>query len=478
MSESNIFWKEFKNSVKKHPDKVAVEEAGGASITYAELDCLSDKVALFIQKNNKVFSKYVCISSMKRINTIIGMLGILKSNKAYVPIDKNMPEERRKFIYEQCENSVLEHETIEEIIVNGNIDSYDLQDDIVMDESAYVIYTSGSTGRPKGVEITYSNMVNTFLSINKKFNVSENDIMINLAPFDFDLSVYDIFNTLMIGAKLMIIEDSRNIPQILEVINKEKVTVWNSVPMVMEMVVTFLQFGRDKKYFDSLRVILLSGDKTYTSTAGKIKKYFPNSRIVSLGGATECAIWSNYFEYSDLIGNEEIIPYGYALDDQELVILNENQEKCEPDVEGEIYIGGKGVAKGYFRDEIKTKNAFLVLGEKGRFYKTGDLGVMTKAGYINFLGRIDRQKKIRGYRIELDEIENVINSCIETRCAVGVVNDAIVAKIAEYPELDLKELKNNISQYLSSYMIPSEFNIVKSIELTKNGKIDYKKIFS
>ncbi|MGH4117885.1 AMP-binding protein [Clostridium sp.] len=411
------------------------------------------------------------------------MLGILKSNKSYVPIDEKMPEERKKYIYEQCENSLLGYETIKEIIncidLNvGNLNVDNLKNEISMENSAYVIYTSGSTGKPKGVEITYDNMINTFISMNNKFNINSEDIIINLAPFDFDLSVYDIFNTLMLGAKLVIIEDSRNTPHILEIIMSKKVTVWNSVPMVMEMTVLFLQFKRDMESFCSLKTILLSGDKTYVSTAQKIQQYFPNANIISLGGATECAIWSNYFEYSKLATNEEIIPYGYALDNQELVVLNDKQEKCEVGEKGEIYIGGKGVAKGYFRDKRKTIQSFLDLREIGRCYKTGDLGIITEHGYINFLGRIDRQKKIRGYRIELDEIENVISSLIDTRCAVGTINNNIIAKVVEYPTLNIESLRSNMAKYLSEYMMPTEIIKVKNIDLTKNGKIDYKKIFS
>jgi len=197
-----------------------------------------------------------------------------------------------------------------------------------------------------------------------------------------------------------------------------------------------------------------------------------------MGGATECAIWSNYYIYNGYEeNNEEIIPYGYSLDKQKLIIVDENMAECEVDTPGEIAIAGCGVAKGYYKDPEKTKKSFVDTEKWGRVYKTGDKGVLTSAGYINFLGRLDRQKKIRGYRVELEEIENVLGEITGRRCAVGVVNDCIIAKVVYNEGIDIKYIEEHIKARLPHYMIPGKIDFVDYIPETKNGKVDYSTIF-
>lgn len=476
MEEKNYFWLQYKKNIISYANKVAIEDENGHSITYRRLDELSNRVASYIKRNEKMFSQYICISSRKTISTVIGVLGVLKAGRTYIPIATDMPEERKKYIYGQVDNSVIDYDDLNIIIQEQNSEESE-EKTISVNSSAYVIYTSGSTGKPKGVEITYDNMINTFVAVNKTFGINSEDVILNLAPFDFDLSVYDILNTLMIGAKLIITTNGKNVLKIANILSEKKITVWNSVPMVMEMVIELLSLKKDERIFESIKVILLSGDKTYVSLAEKIKHKFVNAKIISLGGATECSIWSNFYIYTQPDMKEKVLPYGYALSGQELVILDEEYQICEINKEGEIFIGGKGVAKGYFNDAIKTEQAFVTLSNGKRYYKTGDLGILTSEGYIVFKGRSDRQRKVRGYRVELEEIEHVINSFIDTRCAVGVVNDRIVAKVVDYPGINIAQIQNKIKEFLPNYMIPNDIFIIKKMELTQNGKIDYKKMF-
>lgn len=471
----NSLWSCYNQNVKVKSDKVILREAKAKKeFTFGELERESEKVADYIEANSEKFGKYVGVSSSKTINSVVTMLGVMKTGRAYIPIDDNMPEERRKYIMSQCDNSFCSYNDA----MSADVPHMERNiQEIGMDESAYVIYTSGSTGVPKGVEISYDNVVNTILSVNDKFGVSENDVLINLAPFDFDLSVYDILNTFMIGSKLVIIQDGRDIELIREQLINEKVTVWNSVPMVMEMLITYLQFRYPNEKIPSMKNIFLSGDKTYVKLAKKMNQVFPNSEVVSMGGATECAVWSNYYKFSELETEEEIIPYGYALDEQTLMVLDENLKKCAPETPGEIVIGGRGVAKGYYKDLEKTRNSFVETNDWGRIYKTGDKGVLTEYGYINFLGRFDRQRKVRGYRIELEEIENLLENITGLRCAVGIIDDIIVAKVVNDSKLVIKDIENKLKSRLPHYMCPSKIDFVESIPVTKNGKVDYKLIF-
>ena len=471
----NSLWSNYNENVKSKPDKVIFKEAtSGKEIKFKELEIESEKVADYIEANSVKFGKYVGVSSSKKINSVVTMIGVMKTGRAYIPIDDRMPQERKAYILSQCDNSYCSYDeamSVDVPHVERNIEA------IGMDESAYIIYTSGSTGTPKGVEISYSSVINTVLSVNDNFSVDSNDVLINLAPFDFDLSVYDIINALMIGSKLVITQDGRDIELIREMLINEKITVWNSVPMVMEMLITYLQFKYPNEEIPSMKNIFLSGDKTYVKLAHKMKKVFPNTEVVSMGGATECAIWSNYFKFSELVTAEEIIPYGYALDNQTLMVLDENLQKCEPGEEGEIIIGGQGVAKGYYKDLEKTNRSFVNTDEFGRVYKTGDKGVLTEHGYINFLGRFDRQRKVRGYRIELEEIENALEDITGLRCAVGIVNDSIVAKVVNESKIKIKDIESKLKTKLPHYMCPSKIDFVDSIPVTKNGKVDYKLIF-
>lgn len=475
-NKENLFWKKYQQNIIDHADKIAIEEVGGEKITYQDLDKKSDEIAIYINNQAHKFSNYVCVSSKKSIETISMMLGIMKSNRAFIPIDPDLPDNRKQFIIKQSGGDELiynQSNYMENVHFFEKNNILTIQDE----QSVYVIYTSGSTGKPKGVEITYKNIETTFLAVNKKFKVNQQDIILNLAPFNFDLSIYDIFNTLMIGATLIIMTDSKNVPEIAQIIKEKKITLWNSVPMLMEMFTQYIQFkDKDAKY-PSMRNIFLSGDKTYVELARKIRKLFPNSAIISMGGATECSIWSNYFDFDTLSTSEEIIPYGYSLEGQKLIVLDEKQNLCETNEYGEICIAGGGVAKGYFKDEQRTKLSFVDSPLYGKIYKTGDVGVVTEQGYINFLGRKDRQIKIRGYRVELDEIENVINRLISTRCAVGIINNSIAVKIMDQPGLNLEESKKQWEKELPSYMLPTTIEAIEDIPLTKNGKIDYKKLF-
>lgn len=479
MDEHNVFWDKFIQNVRTFPNKKVIIEATGYSITYEMLNDMSDVVANYIVANKATFGNYIATSSRKNIESIIIMIAIMKTGRAYIPIDDNMPSERKKFILKKCNNSFIDFNSIlndRHLIIST--DEFNLKNvRSSIQDSAYVIYTSGSTGEPKGVEISYQNMISTFIDINDKFGINQDDVILNLAPFDFDLSVYDIFNTIMIGATMVIIEDSRNIPAILECLDLYQITLWNSVPMVMEMLVNFINYKDNQKVFNSVEKILLSGDKTYIRLAQNIQTKFPNANIISLGGATECSIWSNYFEYKNLKTKEEIIPYGYALPKQQLLILDNNLNQCLVSKEGEIYIGGSGVAKGYFKNTEKTEQSFIMTKEFGRIYKTGDAGVLTKYGYINFLGRLDRQCKIRGYRIELDEIEKVITKHCNVLCAVGVSNESIVAKVSSDTKVNNHKMREIIGKYLPTYMIPTKIEYVDKIILTKNGKVDYKAMF-
>ncbi|MGD1808688.1 amino acid adenylation domain-containing protein [Dapis sp. BLCC M126] len=291
------------------------------------------------------------------------------------------------------------------------------------EDLAYVIYTSGSTGKPKGVAINHRGAVNTILDINQRFAVSASDRVLALSALNFDLSVYDIFGILAAGGTIVIPNHEllKDPAHWLDLIVTTKVTLWNSVPALMQMLVEYLS-TQPTTTLPSLRLALLSGDWLPLNLPEKIQSLstspFPSweglgvgshtsqVQVVSLGGATEASIWSIYYPIEKIDSDWKSIPYGKPLSNQQFYVFNQLMEATPVWVTGELYIGGEGLALGYWEDTEKTEASFITHPvTKERLYKTGDLGRYLPDGNIEFLGREDFQVKINGHRIELGEIE-------------------------------------------------------------------------
>lgn len=344
-----------------------------------------------------------------------------------------------------------------------------------MESSTYVIYTSGSTGKPKGVEIAYKSMVNTVLDINDRIGLNSSDTILGLSSLCFDLSVYDLFATFFTGAQLKLVKELRDTEDIKKLVDSSSDIVWNSVPAAMELFIDSL----DEDYKnDEMKAVLLSGDWINVNLPDKIKKHFPKAAIFSLGGATEASIWSIYYPIKKVDASWTSIPYGYPLTNQSIYILDSEQRICPPEVIGEIYIGGIGVAKGYINDEEKTSNSF-VKSKYGRLYRTGDFGKYSREGYVVFCGRRDSQVKIGGYRIELEEIEAQIKEVPNIKDCIAVVNykNQIVV-FYKGEELDIAEIKRAIRKKLPTYMYPHRYYRVDDFPLNTNEKIDRKMLKS
>jgi acyl-CoA synthetase (AMP-forming)/AMP-acid ligase II/aryl carrier-like protein len=339
----------FKKKAKEVPDNIAVsfEEE---SITYRELNEKSNKLANYLIKHDILRNEYVGAIASRKIETIINILGILKAGGAYIPMEPSYPEERIEYIVKNSNAKiVLDERSYKDL----NIDSESMElirESEYADDIAYVIYTSGSTGKPKGVVIKHSAAANTIEDINGKFNIGEGDKVIGLSSMCFDLSVYDIFGALSSGAELVLIEDQKDVKNIARVMKEKGITVWNSVPAIMDIFIenTFDDEEDEDDYWESgsdveidiestgnLKVVLLSGDWIPLTLPEKIKSRFLNAEVVGLGGATEASIWSNYFIVKDVEENWSSIPYGYPLENQKFYVLNYDKKLCPVGVMGE-----------------------------------------------------------------------------------------------------------------------------------------------
>lgn len=492
--KKTTFQEEFMLTAARFPNKVAVKDEYD-EITYSELDKKSNQMATFLNSKGIRKNSVVGILGVKKIGTIINIIGILKAGAAYVAVDPDFPKERVYYILRNSGSDFYLTPDAYEIydVQKYSIEKIDISYDL--DSLAYIIYTSGSTGTPKGVAVSQAAVMNTVLDINMRFKVGSNDRVIGLSSLCFDLSVYDVFGSLVSGATLIEIMDVRNIRKVAQILKEEDITVWNSVPAIMEMLIENLEPSEITDAFweidseedirleqgieKSLRLVLLSGDWIPLNLPFKIKQYFENIEVISLGGATEASIWSIYYPITAINPDWKSIPYGYPLTNQKFYVLNHEKQICPIGVPGELYIGGCGVAAGYQNDEEKTKENFIEHPDLGRLYKTGDFGKLCKEGYIEFLGRKDQQVKISGYRIELGEIESCLEKCKAVKNAVVVLHTVnnrkyLCAYIVSESSFNENELMVYARQSLPDYMVPQYYIKIDKIPLTVNGKVNKK----
>ncbi|MBY9080396.1 amino acid adenylation domain-containing protein [Paenibacillus sp. HN-1] len=435
----------FTRQAALRPEQLAVI-ASGRILTYGELDRLSDEIAALLRERNVLPDTLVAIVMEKGWEQVAAALGILKAGAAYLPLDPSYPKARL--------HEILEDGGVKVALTQSWIDGglawpegiERLQADRITpgehaktapgsasrpENLAYVIYTSGSTGKPKGVIIDHRGAVNTVLDINRRFGVGCGDRVLSLSSLNFDLSVYDVFGLLAAGAAIILpeAESLRDPARWLAWMEQEQVTLWNTVPAFMQMLLEHACGGAkdtarkpDQQLPQALRLVLLSGDWIPLDLPERIRGLFRNAQVAGLGGATEASIWSNCFVIEDIKSEWKSIPYGYPLANQRYYVLNELLEDCPVWVPGGLYIGGTGLARGYWRDEDKTRERFILHPRTGeRLYSTGDKGRYLPDGCLEFLGREDYQVKIRGHRIELGEIEAAMKQLPGVKEAVVLV---------------------------------------------------------
>ena len=268
----------------------------------------------------------------------------------------------------------------------------------------------------------------------------------------------------------------------LELASRHGVTIWNSVPMLVQMLVEYMEFA-GKAGDIPLRLVLMSGDWIPLDLPRRIRAVAPEAKLFSLGGATEASIWSILYPIGDVLPEWKSIPYGRPMRNQRFHVLNARLEACPDGVPGDLYIGGVGLAREYWRDAARTAESFIVHPETGeRLYRTGDVGRMLRDGNIEFLGRKDFQVKIRGHRIELGEIEAVLLSRPDVREAVVAVagENAAAKKLIAFivPEGAVEEraVLGTVRERLPDYMVPSALVTLEALPLSGNGKVDRKRL--
>lgn len=499
------------------PEATAVIDSEG-TWSRAELNLRADAVAAAVSAAARDIGEYrtgapVLVQMGKSRDQIAAVTGIVRAGLAYIPVDPSWPSRRVAAVAARSGAKLcIADDAVElaEGVARIDLGTENLRSGGVCREKpgdaggsapddaadriepgpgdlAYVIFTSGSTGEPKGVAIEHDQARTTIDDVNVRFGLADSDVVLGLSALSFDLSVWDIFGVLGAGGALLLPdgEKLRDPSHWLELCSRHRVSVWNSAPPLLEMLVEYAEIDPEpaKRALRHLRLVMLSGDWIPVTLARRLWELAPNARVYSLGGATEASIWSIHHPVAPGDEFQPSIPYGTALGGQWFRILDDDGDPAPIGVPGHLHIGGAGVARGYIGDPGRTAERFRVHPRTGeRLYDTGDMGEWLPNGEIRFLGRVDRQVKINGFRIELGEVDAALSRCASVRAAVSAAPEDVSGRkrlishvVPADPEnFDDGALRAELGRLLPTYMIPSRFMVHDRLPVTVNGKIDHK----
>lgn len=477
----------FEQQVEKSPEAIALVFER-ETLTYSELDKRANQLAQFLQSSNGNDQELIPIYMDRSIDLLVGIMGILKSGNAYVPIDRSLPQERIAFILKDTQATrMLTHAHLTESLpADSNLIQIAL-DELTYDHYSesrleiprspsdliYVIYTSGTSGQPKGVMIEHQSVIHLITAQTLEFCIQSSEKILQFSNYAFDASVEQIFLALLNGATLVLYQNEHlNAESFYEFVQQHAITHLHATP-------SFLSVLPDLAQQESLKRIIAGGEvcsKELTKIAG------PKIQFYNEYGPTETTVTSIEYNCSIGLRDEGLLPIGQPVGNTQVYILSEELKVQPIGIIGELYIAGSGLARGYLnRTELTAdkfiENPFLV-GEK--MYRTGDLARWSHDGNIVFLGRKDTQVKIRGYRIELEEIVCVLEQCDLVKQAVVLAkkdasgDQRLLAYIIPVGEFNEELIRQFLKKKLPPYFIPSFLIKVETFPLTLNGKLDEK----
>ena len=478
------------------PGAVALTD-GDTSLTYLQLDRRANGIAHRLIDRGVLPGSLVGLHTGNGIETVCGILGILKAGCAYLPLDPVYPADRVKFmlddagvaavVAQDCLRAALGELSVPTIAtdVNAQADVAPLLP-VSRNNLAYVIYTSGSSGRPKGVRISHGNVLRLFGRTRHWFEFGPADVWSLFHSYAFDFSVWEIFGALLHGGRLVNVPQSvrRSPLEFRELLIREGVTVLNQTPSAFCQLVS-ADLNCPPECF-ALRYIVFGGEALQFENLRPWFERYGDDRpaIINMYGITETTVHVTYRRVRAADLNEASSLIGEPIADLTLHVLDPEMNPVPAGVEGEIYVGGAGLAQGYLNRPELTAERFIpdpfsrVAG--ARLYRTGDLALRREDGELEYRGRIDQQVKISGYRIELGEIEAAILADPAIRNAVAMARDdlpvgrAIVAYLTAGQNSDgiIDRLRASLRSRLPEYMVPAYFVVVDHLPLNHNGKID------
>lgn len=487
----------FETQAAATPDNIAVI-FGDQKLTYRELNEKANQLAHYLRKQGVKPESLVALCIDRSLEMLIGMLGILKAGGAYVPIDPHYPRARVQhmiddsnvtIIVSQCSLCAAHLSHMQDLEKSRQLVYLDSQWATIAQESKhnpthcttpnnlmYVIYTSGSTGNPKGVLIEHHSMVNFLHSMQTQFQLTEKDVLLAITSISFDISGLEFYLPLITGASCVVAnrEATIDVQQLKKILHQQAISILQATPNMWQML---LDTGWQNE--NSIK-ILCGGEALSHKLTARLLQFCPH--FWNLYGPTEVTIWATIISINAISPRLSSAPIGKPIANTQIYILDQYQQLTAPGVQGEIYIGGEGLARGYLNQAAQTAIKFITNTRgKGRLYKTGDIGYWLPDGNIAYLNRIDNQIKIRGFRIEPTEIEARLQQYSGIKQATVVVKEItpcdkrLVAYIATQENsllMKTTELRFFLKQQLPDYMIPNDFVFLTQLPLTPNGKVD------
>ena len=481
----------FSQQVRKTPDAPALK-SGDTVWTYAELDSASNRLSQHLMRIGVKTNSVVGVLVERSIDVYLATYAILKCGAAYLPLDPEYPEARLNFMLEDtsadalfCTDQTqdLASRLFTGPIVNTNLDIDTYPDEIAKrpatDSPAYVIYTSGSTGTPKGVINEHQGIANRLLWMQRAFELGESDVVLHKTPFTFDVSVWELFWPLQVGAAVSVLpaDEHRDSRALIDHIIHSGVTTLHFVPSMLAL---FLEDSNATKC-QSLRRVICSGEALQKDTQDRFFSTI-NAELHNLYGPTEAAIDVTWWP-CDRQSKLPFVPIGYPIANTQVHVLDNSLQPTPPGIPGELCIGGVQVARGYLnRPELNAERFVDNPFAEGRIYRTGDLCRHLPDGTLEYLGRTDHQIKLRGFRIELGEIEVALSSHAKVRHCVVIDQKLItgathlVAYYVADEAIQAEDLREHLSSRLADYMVPTLYMELEAIPLSANGKVDRKNL--
>ncbi|AYK23285.1 TPA: amino acid adenylation domain-containing protein [Pseudomonas aeruginosa] len=480
----------FEEQVERTPTAPALA-FGEERLDYAELNRRANRLAHALIERGVGADRLVGVAMERSIEMVVALMAILKAGGAYVPVDPEYPEERQAYMLEDSGVQLLLSQSHLKLPLAQGVQRIDLDQadawlenhaennpgiELNGENLAYVIYTSGSTGKPKGAGNRHSALSNRLCWMQQAYGLGVGDTVLQKTPFSFDVSVWEFFWPLMSGARLVVAApgDHRDPAKLVELINREGVDTLHFVPSMLQ---AFLQ-DEDVASCTSLKRIVCSGEALPADAQQQVFAKLPQAGLYNLYGPTEAAI--DVTHWSCVEEGKDAVPIGRPIANLACYILDGNLEPVPVGVLGELYLAGRGLARGYHQRPGLTAERFVaspfVAGE--RMYRTGDLARYRADGVIEYAGRIDHQVKLRGLRIELGEIEARLleHPWVREAAVLAVDGRQLVGYVVlESEGGDWREaLAAHLAASLPEYMVPAQWLALERMPLSPNGKLDRK----
>jgi amino acid adenylation domain-containing protein len=494
----------FEAQVLRTPEAVAVRQEG-LVLTYRELDERANRVAHYLRRRGVMPGVVVGLCLERSLPLIVGMLGILKSGGAYLPLDADYPTERLEYMLRDSQVKVLvtQQDQLARLpATNSHTICLDSEweaiarfpDSLIegtdaLQNLAYVIYTSGSTGHPKGVMVEQRSIANYVQAVIDLVGLTARDRVLQFASLSFDTAAEEIFPCLATGGTLVLRIPAmvESVSEFLDRCREWQLTVLDLPTAYWHEVVIRMELERIA-FPESVTTVIIGGERVLPQIVHRWTKLVGRTvRLLNTYGPTETTVAVTYSDLTGLGIDDDVpgdLPIGRAIPHASVYVLDRHRRPVPAGVAGELYVGGVGVARGYMGRPDLTDERFIPdpfsLEAGARLYRTGDLARWRSDGQLDYRGRVDRQVKIRGFRIELEEIEAVLNRHPDLERAVVEVREdqpgdkRIVAFIVPRPHNSpgLAQLREQLRHQLPAHMIPSSFIELEALPLTANGKVD------